>query len=97
MQYTFVCARSAYVAVKPSHKRSRDDFIQDTLSSRAALGLGPIARVRRASKGILYINATRGGSCGCVGVEIHPRNLLISEKEKNFFILISDPAIILLK
>ena len=41
--------------------------------------------------------ASRGGSCGCVGVEIHPRNLLISEKEKNFFILISDPAIILLK
>ena len=31
--------------------------------------------------------STRGGSCGCVGVEIHPRNLF-SEKQKlkiNFF------------
>ena len=44
----------------------------------------------------LHINLSRGGSCGCVGVEIHPRNLF-SEKEKKFFILISDPAIILLK
>ena len=48
---------------------------------------------------LLVQYATMLCSCGFVGVEIHPRNLF-SEKRKlklNFFILISDPAIILIK
>ena len=32
-----------------------------------------------------------------VGVEIHPRNLFSEKEKKDFFILISDLAIILLK
>ena len=56
----YLCSRDA---LGRQAKRARDDrvsciqdiCIQDTLSSRAALGL-PLGRVRRASKGILHTN-----------------------------------------
>ena len=52
------CFLSPYESRVYKHQNSEKTCIQDTLSSRAALGLPaafrPLGRVRRASKGILH-------------------------------------------
>ena len=55
------CAREQnYIACI---QNTRSSCIQDTLSSRAALGL-PLGRVRRASKGILHTTYRRARALG---------------------------------